>query len=121
MTEFTKEELETINTALSIYEKRIHGSLSNTPFSKLLKKICDAIDKHSEHEIGKTVWAISHHEFEGSMSFELLKCAVERCELYQTERVVVHDTNIIDLEDYSIYESKNNAIDALIKHLEGFK
>lgn len=47
--DFTKDELEIINTALSVYEKRIYGNQSHTRFSSLLKIIGRMIDNYCEH------------------------------------------------------------------------
>ena len=49
MDDFTKDELELINTALSVYEKRIYGNQSPTRFTPLLKIIGRLIDNYCEH------------------------------------------------------------------------
>jgi hypothetical protein len=44
MIEFTLDELEMINTAVSIYEKRIYGNSNKTRFTPILIKIGRMID-----------------------------------------------------------------------------
>ncbi len=51
MNDFTKDELEQINTAVSIYEKRIYGNSNETRFTSILRKIGRMIDNYCEHEI----------------------------------------------------------------------
>ena len=53
MNDFTKEELETLNTSLSIYENRLHGHGSPTPYTELLRKIGSMIDNYTEFKIPK--------------------------------------------------------------------
>lgn len=60
MNDFTKEELEILNTALSVYEKTICGNEPLTRFSSLLKMIKKMIDNYCEHKweikVGDEVW-----------------------------------------------------------------
>lgn len=50
MNEFTKEELEILNDALLLYEKRLYGNESHTRFSSLLNMIGRMIDNYCDPE-----------------------------------------------------------------------
>lgn len=85
MIDLTKDELEILNTALSIYETRIYGNASPTRFSDFLRKLGKLVDSYCKSECD--------HEFKLSKCFHGIDENVYRC----TKCLLTYD-NLFSIE-----------------------